>query len=89
MKKFSGILSMTKPTYGFIISEDQKYYVAGINTLNAHNNDLVEFELITYNGKQEAKITKVVKRGGEDFTGVITVYDIFAFVSIKSFYEDV
>lgn len=89
MKKFSGILSMTKSTYGFIIFEDQKYYVAGINTLNAHNNDLVEFELITYNGKQEAKITKVVKRETEEFTGVITVYDSFAFVSIKSFYEDV
>lgn len=89
MKKFSGILSMTKSTYGFIIFEDQKYYVAGINTLNAHNNDLVEFELITYNGKQEAKITKVVKRETEEFTGVITVYDNFAFVSIKSFYEDV
>lgn len=89
MKKFSGILSMTKSTYGFIIFEDQKYYVAGINTLNAHNNDLVEFELITYNGKQEAKITKVAKRETEEFTGVITVYDSFAFVSIKSFYEDV
>lgn len=89
MKKFSGILSMTKSTYGFIIFEDQKYYVAGINTLNAHNNDLVEFEFITYNGKQEAKITKVVKRETEEFTGVITVYDSFAFVSIKSFYEDV
>ena len=89
MKKFSGILSMTKSTYGFIIFEDQKYYVAGINTLNAHNNDLVEFELITYNGKQEAKITKVTKRETEEFTGVITVYDSFAFVSIKSFYEDV
>lgn len=89
MKKFSGILSMTKSTYGFIIFEDQKYYVAGINTLNAHNNDLVEFELITYNGKQEAKITKVVKRETEEFTGVITVYDSFAFVSIKSFFEDV
>lgn len=89
MKKFSGVLSMTKSTYGFIIFEDQKYYVAGINTLNAHNNDLVEFELITYNGKQEAKITKVVKRETEEFTGVITVYDSFAFVSIKSFYEDV
>lgn len=89
MKKFSGILSMTKSTYGFIIFEDQKYYVAGINTLNAHNNDLVEFELITYNGKQESKITKVVKRETEEFTGVITVYDSFAFVSIKSFYEDV
>lgn len=89
MKKFSGILSMTKSTYGFIIFEDQKYYVAGINTLNAHNNDLVEFELITYNGKQEAKITKVAKRETEEFTGVITVYDNFAFVSIKSFYEDV
>lgn len=89
MKKFSGILSMTKSTYGFIIFEDQKYYVAGINTLNAHNNDLVEFELISYNGKQEAKITKVAKRETEEFTGVITVYDSFAFVSIKSFYEDV
>ena len=89
MKKFSGILSMTKSTYGFIIFEDQKYYVAGINTLNAHNNDLVEYELITYNGKQEAKITKVAKRETEEFTGVITVYDSFAFVSIKSFYEDV
>lgn len=89
MKKFSGILSMTKSTYGFIIFEDQKYYVAGINTLNAHNNDLVEFELITYNSKQEAKITKVAKRETEEFTGVITVYDSFAFVSIKSFYEDV
>ncbi|WP_068267556.1 ribonuclease R family protein [Caviibacter abscessus] len=89
MNKYEGTLSMSKSNYGFIISGDDKCYVSGINTLNAHDNDLVEFEYITFNGKQEAKITKILKRSTDEFIGKIEVHDKFSFVSISSFYEDV
>lgn len=89
MDKFEGILSMSRSNYGFIISGDKKCYVAGINTLNAHNNDTVEYEYIMYNGKQEAKITRVIKRSTDEFIGRIEVLKNFSFVTINSFYEDV
>ncbi|VWL85069.1 ribonuclease R [Oceanivirga miroungae] len=89
MKNKIGELSLHKRGFGFIIDGDNKYFVANKNLLSAAEGDVVEYEVVMYKGKEEAKIIKVIKRKKDEFIGRIINSQNFSFVETNELAKDI
>lgn len=89
MKDKIAKLSLHQRGFGFIIDNDKKYFVANKNLSNAGNDDLVEYKLFIYKGKEEAIVTKVIKRKKDEFIGKITNSKDFSFVETDELAKDI
>lgn len=85
----TGEFIIIKNTYGFVLCDDQRYYVAKVNFNKAIDKDIVEFETFNYKGKIEARITKIIKRSSDEFVGILEKSKNFSFVSVDNFSKDV
>lgn len=89
MNKKVAEFSMSKKDFGFVIDGEEKYFVALKNTLNAADKDIVNYEIIDYKGKKEAKITKIIKRKTDEFIGILQKNKSFAFVLCSNISKDI
>ncbi len=84
-----GELSMTRKGFGFVLNETEKYFVAEKNMNTAAEKDIVEFRVTKYKGRDEAIITKIIKRHTDEFVGTITNSKNFSFVMVDNLSKDV
>lgn len=82
-------ISLHKRGFGFVIDGDMKYFVANKNLNTAANDDLVEYRLGLYKGKQEAIVTKIIKRSKDEFVGRIINSQDFSFVESDDISSDI
>lgn len=84
-----GEINILNLNFASIKHNEEEYYVHTKNTLDAHNKDIVEFEIYEYRGKKEAKVISIYKRYTDEFVGRINNSKSFSFVRIETFKEDV
>lgn len=84
-----GEINILNLNFASIKYNEEEYYVHTKNTLDAHNKDIVEFEIYEYRGKKEAKVISIYKRYTDEFVGRINNSKSFSFVRIETFKEDV
>ncbi len=84
-----GELSLTRKGFGFVLNETEKYFVAEKNMNTAAEKDVVEFRITKYKGRDEAIITKIIKRHTDEFIGTITNSKNFSFVVSDNLSKDI
>jgi ribonuclease R len=91
----TGILDLSSKGSGYVISEDfeEDVFIASNNINKALDGDEVEFYVYKRRkqGRMECEITKVIKRGKNEYVGVIQLSKNYAFVIADSskMYKDI
>ena len=67
----AGKISITKQGNGYLLTTPKDIYIDYVNLNGAINNDEVLVELITYKGKEEGKVIKILKRDVKNLLGEV------------------
>lgn len=69
----AGKISVNKSGNGFLLQEEDDLYIDYKNLNNAINGDEVLVEIIKYNGKDEGRVLKILKRDTKNIIGEVTI----------------
>ncbi|MDD5213675.1 MAG: ribonuclease R [Candidatus Gracilibacteria bacterium] len=86
IQKITGIYHQGKGDFGFVDLETEKkgFYVFPRNRNTAIDGDQVEAEVKSFKGRDEAVVTKILKRAEHIFIGTYEISKNFGFVRVDS-----